>query len=201
MTNRTLVLFDFDGTITTHDTLFLFSRFVSGHLKFSIGLILLSPILLAYKLGMVTAQRSKEIFLTYFLKGLTIPKMEKYCIDFCNQVLMSRVRTEALNEIRKHRAEGARVIVVSASAEDWILPWATKNGLEVIASKLEKVNGVLTGHLDGLNCNGKEKAIRILDRVHLYDYNRVIAYGDSKGDLEMFKLASETYFRPFQDRN
>jgi 2-hydroxy-3-keto-5-methylthiopentenyl-1-phosphate phosphatase len=45
-----LVFFDFDGTITTDESLIKFIRFIVGDAKFAISIVVLSPILTAYKL-------------------------------------------------------------------------------------------------------------------------------------------------------
>ena len=43
-------IFDFDGTLTTHDTLLKFIPFVVGRLRFYAALLLFSPLLVLMKL-------------------------------------------------------------------------------------------------------------------------------------------------------
>lgn len=50
-----LVLFDFDGTITRDDSLLEFVAYVVGFKKFFRGILALSPVLAAYKLGLVNS--------------------------------------------------------------------------------------------------------------------------------------------------
>jgi 2-hydroxy-3-keto-5-methylthiopentenyl-1-phosphate phosphatase len=50
-----LSLFDFDGTITTDDSLIKFIRFVVGDIKAAWGMFLLSPMLITYKLKIYSA--------------------------------------------------------------------------------------------------------------------------------------------------
>ena len=45
MNKRNIALFDFDGTITTDDSLLKFIRFVVGDRRFLLGLVVLSPML------------------------------------------------------------------------------------------------------------------------------------------------------------
>lgn len=201
MENRTLVLFDFDGTITTHDTLFLFAKFVAGKFKYWIGIILLFPWLVALRLGLVSAQRAKEIFLSYFLKGISTTIFDELCTEFCDQVLVHVIRQKAELAIKKYIQEDARIVIVSASPEDWILPWATQYNMEVIATRLQKIDNKITGQIEGINCNGPEKVNRIRERITVSEYSDIIAYGDSKGDLEMLDLATQKYFKPFQDKS
>ena len=55
-----LALFDFDGTITTDDSLIKFIRFVVGDIKTLWGMILLSPMLITYKLKLIPNYKAKQ---------------------------------------------------------------------------------------------------------------------------------------------
>ncbi len=65
-----ITLFDFDGTITTDDSLIKFIRFVVGDVKTAWGMILLSPMLIIYKLKLIPNYKAKQIMLSYFFKGM-----------------------------------------------------------------------------------------------------------------------------------
>ncbi len=199
--SRTLALFDFDGTITTRDTLFVFARFIVGLKKFWLGIIFLAPWLIANRLGWVSAQKAKEIFLKYFFKDITTEKFERLCDQFGMQVLPTLIRPQALEAIEKHKQNGARIVIVSASCEDWIAPWANQLGIEVIATRLEKREDKITGRILGLNCNGSEKVTRIREKINLAEYSFVAAYGDSSGDHAMLELATQKFFKPFRDKS
>jgi len=56
-----LALFDFDGTITEGDTFSPFLRFAVGRGRALIGGLLASPAVLAYRLGVVSAGRTRPI--------------------------------------------------------------------------------------------------------------------------------------------
>lgn len=109
------------------------------------------------------------------------------------------IRPGAKAEIAKHQAEGTRVIVVTASAENWVAPWCKEMGIECIGSKLAVQDGKITGMLTGLNCNGDEKVCRIEAAVDLKAYGKIYAYGDSSGDKQMLAIAQEPNFRPFRN--
>jgi HAD superfamily phosphoserine phosphatase-like hydrolase len=108
------------------------------------------------------------------------------------------VRPKALIEIREHQATGAKVIVVSASAENWVQPWCAQHNIECLATKLEVINNKITGRISGFNCYGAEKENRIRSCFELKDYEEIIAYGDSGGDLEMLALAQQQHYKPFR---
>ena len=56
-----IAFFDFDGTVTTRDTLLEFIRFVKGDLSFFLGFMVHTPLLILYKMQIVLNQRAKEI--------------------------------------------------------------------------------------------------------------------------------------------
>ncbi|MBX2971061.1 MAG: haloacid dehalogenase-like hydrolase [Cyclobacteriaceae bacterium] len=197
---RTLVLFDFDGTLTTKDTLFLFTRYAVGSFRFFWGLILLFIPMGLQKMGFLSAHFTKEVFLTQFFKGIDANEFVSKAEQFSLGVLPEYIRPAAMQAIKRYSAEQARMVIVSASPEWWIRPWAKQQGIEVIATRLVFSEGKVTGAIDGLNCNREEKVSRIRGYLKLEEYERIIAYGDTDGDKAMLSLASEIHFKPFRDK-
>jgi len=192
-----LALFDFDGTITKRDSLFDFLIYLKGWPKFILGIVLLSPTILLWKLGKIDTQRAKESLFKYFFGGesynvllekgkIYLPKLEKIIND------------SAMLKISLHKSTGDDVVVVTASSAPWVLPWCQKNSVELICSKLAVKDGFLTGKIEGKNCNGQEKANQITQRYNLDQYSIVYAYGNSTGDDAMLNLADEKFYRCFQ---
>lgn len=196
---RDLALFDFDGTITGADTLFHFLRFAVPGPRFVLGAVLLSPVLAAYKLGLMGNARAKTLVLAHFFKGLSRAEFRARGAAFAAQVLPGLIRPKALARIREHQARGDRVLVVSASLSDWVGGWCAAQGLELAATEAEVLDGRLTGRLATPNCHGPEKVRRIRALLDPAAYARIHAYGDSAGDREMLALAHEPHFRPFRD--
>lgn len=197
--NKKLVLFDFDGTITTKDTLIEFLIHYVGPFKFISGLAMLSPILSLYAFRVIPNWKAKQMMLRWFLGGESEQKFNATCKDFSVHVLPKLIRPGALAAIEKHKQEGATVIVISASAENWVRPWCEKNGLLCIATRLEVKNHQLTGNLEGKNCYGPEKVTRLRACFDPETVNEIIAYGDSSGDKEMLALAHQKFYKPFRD--
>ncbi len=192
-----LALFDFDGTITTSDTLFLFTASAVSPARYWGGLIVLSPVLVLHKLGLISSQRTKEIFLGWYFNGWSLGAFNEMGRAFADQIKQI-VRPAALDKIREFQGSGVRVIVVSASAENWIAKWASDMGIELLATKLEVVDGKITGKIDGQNCNAQEKVSRIKSYLDLTQYESIVVFGDSKGDREMMALGTESHFMPFR---
>lgn len=195
---KKLVLFDFDGTITTKDTLLEFLIFYRGQLRFLWGMFLLSPVIASYLLKLIPNWKGKQTCLRYFLGGENLRDFTKKCYEFSEKVLPKLIRPGAVQAIQAYKNEGAQVAVVSASAENWVGPWCEKNGLICIATQLEVEDGKITGYLCGANCYGPEKVKRIEKQFLLSDYNEIVAYGDSSGDKEMFSIAHQYHYKPFR---
>jgi HAD superfamily hydrolase (TIGR01490 family) len=192
-----LALFDFDGTLTRTDTLAEMIRFVHGSRHYYRGLTALFPHLLLYKLKMIPGQHAKEKVLSYFFKGMTQEQFETQCQQFATEVLPRLLRPEGLHTLQQLKAAGARIMIVSASPEDWVRLWAQNIGAEYVATRLELRDGRLTGRIEGLNCQGKEKVNRIRSTVDLSKYDRIYAFGNSAGDRQMLSLATHPFYKPF----
>lgn len=195
---KAIAFFDFDGTITYKDTLFELIRFQKGSRAMYIGLIKLSPWLIAMKLHIITKSEAKEKLLTYFFKNSTVEDFQKKCNQFIEYKLPNLIRPEALKEINMHKKNKTTVVVVTASAENWVAGWCRKNDVMCIATKLEIKDAKITGKIDGINCNGIEKVNRINTLFQLNEYESILAYGDTKGDKPMLSLATLSFYKPFR---
>lgn len=74
-----LVLFDFDGTITLNDSLPDFIQFAIGMSRFLLGLLVLSPGLLLYKIRVLSNDTAKQTLISYYFKGWNEVKCSKHC--------------------------------------------------------------------------------------------------------------------------
>jgi len=189
-------LFDFDGTITKKDTLFVFTRYYHGSTKLILGLVFLSPLFLLFALKMLSNQRMKEIFLTWFFRNENIEYFDSRCKTFTEEV-KGITRPLAMSKLEEYKKDGNIISVVSASPINWVKPWCDQYNIKCIATKLEIKEGRLTGKIVGNNCYGKEKVRRIKEHFTLESFNEIHAYGDSKGDKEMLAIASIKFYKPF----
>ena len=220
MEKENIVVFDFDGTLTTCDTLLLFIRQARGRWALLWGLLLYSPLLVLMKLHLADNGLTKERFFGHFFKGMLERDFEALCARFAHENL-NILRTEGMKTLQKALDEGKRVIVVSASVDRWVEPilrvceGSELRGCEVLGTQIEVVDGRLTGHFSSPNCYGAEKVIRlknyldssslqasdpqppILGDSHRSHYH-ITAYGDSQGDRELLAYADEAHYKPFR---
>jgi len=197
--SKNLALFDFDGTITRKDTFLVFIRYCVGSLRYYLGLLLLSPVLVSYKLKLIPNWRAKEIVFAYFFKGTTGDEFRMKGKAFAETVLPDLIRPSALEEIKSHLTKTNRVVIVTASSAVWIKCWSDSLGLEILATEWAEHNGTLTGKLVGKNCFGDEKRNRVLSQIDLTRYPEISVYGDTSGDKEMLELGTCQFYRTFQD--
>lgn len=195
---RKIAFFDFDGTITTKDTLFEVIKHHKGALKFYTGMLLNAPYLIGFKIKLITNQYAKEKILGYFFKGMELPAFQKACDDFATCTLPAIIRPGATAEIQKLKDAGFEVVVVSASAENWIKAWADGAGVQLIGTLLEVNDDRVSGKIKGNNCNGGEKVARIKSAYDVSEYDEIYAYGDTKGDKPMLALATKSFYKPFR---
>lgn len=193
-----IVVFDFDGTLTERDTLIEFLRSTHG-VGFYPRFLLLLPVLVLYKLGFVRNDRAKVIVLSLFYKGWAIERFDKACQAFASTI---KTRAKAIESLDEHLKRGHKVVVVSASPENWVRFWASSYGpIEVLATKLEVADGRLTGRLASPNCYGMQKVERLCAAIPqlITDRHSMIltVYGDSSGDKELLEFANQGYYKKF----
>lgn len=195
---ETLAVFDFDGTLTTKDSMLAFCRFVVGPVAYATGFLSLLPSLIAFKLGRLSNTDAKELFLARFLGGKSRRILESTAEKFAEYEIPRMLRPRGLAKVQEYQAAGCRVVIVSASLDLWLKPWAESVGVELLCSNGAWEGESFTGKLNGPNCHGPEKVERLLTLLKGQRPSRVIAYGDSSGDTELLEWADEGFFKPFR---
>ncbi len=193
-----LVVFDFDGTITFRDSFLEFIRFTHGSWLLWWGLFKHSYSILLYYLGRYPNDRLKEKIFAHFYKGLSQEQLETWGKTFANERLLEICRPKALQCLAWHQEQGHRIIVLSASAAIWIGTWCEQRELELIATQWEWQAGLCTGRINGSNCWGPEKWRRLCEKIDLADYSHSYGYGDHSADRYFLQHLQETYFRTFK---
>jgi HAD superfamily hydrolase (TIGR01490 family) len=198
MHKRTIVAFDFDGTLTSKDTFLELIKFTFGKFRFLFGFILFFHLLIAYKFKIYPNWKVKQTIFSYFFKGMSLSAFNNTCEKFAenNKHL---IRPKAINKINDYLRMDYELIIISASIENWIVPFANKLGINsVICTKAEtNKSNILTGNFSTSNCYGKEKINRLLEKYPERENYYLIAYGDSNGDRELLTLADEKYYNEF----
>lgn len=184
-----IAAFDFDGTITTKDTLFDFISYYYGKVRLIAGLIILSPVLILFKIGIIKNYKAKQIMFSFFFKSKKIQDFNNICNSY-SQRINEICRDSTLEKIRQHREQGHQVIIISASISNWIKPWAQEHGIElVLGTEIEVEGGTISGKFRSKNCYGQEKVNRLIELYPDRNNYTLYAYGDSRGDKELLELS------------
>lgn len=200
--------FDFDGTITTKDTLLEFIRYTWGTSRFVRGFLIHSPLLVLMKLHLYSNARAKEKIFTYFFGGETMEEFNAQCTRFARnngKLLREPAKTCLQTALRN----GEQVYIISASIDNWVKPffgWADEvrdamasGQLQVLGTCVAEKEGKITGRFLTANCYGQEKVNRLTEKMTQPRQEvHITAYGDSRGDKEMLAYADQGYFKPFR---
>lgn len=192
---RQIVAFDFDGTLTTKDTLIEFIRYACGTGAFVKGFLRYAHLLVLMKLGLYPNWKAKQKVFAYFFEGMKIEEFDGLCQRFAkdNQHLL---RPKGIEAIQQALDKGAEVLIVSASIDNWVQPFFAE--VKVLGTQVEVIDGKLSGRFLTKNCYGQEKVNRILALYPNRSEYHLTAYGDSRGDKELLTFADESHYKPFR---
>ena len=193
---RKLYCFDFDGTLTHKDTMFLYLKFYDAA-KYRSQFIKHIPLFILLKLKLADAEKVKESFIASILKGERKTEIEKKSELFFQEFYPELFRENALEFIKNIDRENTECYIVSASLDIWVAPFAKEFQMKLLSTQAEFKNDKFTGNFIGKNCNGAEKVNRIKEAINEKKYDKTIAFGDTSGDQEMLDWADEGQFKFF----
>lgn len=190
-----LALFDFDGTITTKEMLPEFFRLAIPPRRLFFGKILLAPLILGYRLGVIPGTVIRAVIVRVGFSGVPYSEYERKGLAFAADVLPRVVRPEVIERIHWHKTNGDIVVVVSGSLDIYLRHWCNQYGVKYICSTLEHRDGVLTGRFRGLQCVRSEKVRLVASRFNVASFDQVFAYGDTDEDRELLALANRKFYQ------
>lgn len=200
---KKIYCFDFDGTLTTSDTLLKFIKYAKGRGRFLMVFLMYSPLLVLMKLHLYPNWKAKQQIFAHLFAGMRIEKFDALCHGFAeeNQHLL---RPKGIILVHEALVAGAQVFIVSASIDNWVRPFfdiRNLKGVQVLGTQIEVEDGKLTGNFKSNNCYGKEKVHRIAEVLKSFERSEyeIEAFGDSRGDKEMLAFADKGHFKPFRE--
>ncbi|MFZ7812704.1 HAD family hydrolase [Acinetobacter lwoffii] len=189
---KTLVLFDFDGTLYLHDSFtgFIFYALRKRHIV-KRGLQIL-PWIQAYYLKLYPAHHMRPKLYVSMFKDSDAEEILHLAQDYAQQ-LMLKLNPKLLEQLRQHQELGHKVVLVSASLDLYLKPVCSYLNIDLICSEVEIKAGKMTGFYQTPDCSNTQKKIRILEKYNLDNYAEIYAYGNSEEDEEMLSLAHQRY--------
>jgi len=193
-----LVAFDFDGTLTVRDSFMAFLRWRVSKAAWYAGMIRLIPAALGYVIYR-SRGRIKAAAVRVFLKGLPRAELEREAKAFAEYIAPTFFRPDALVVWRRWRARKAKLVIVTASPDILVAPFARGLGADVLIGTELAFDDQdrVAGGFSGANCRGPEK-VRRLKAMFGDEMVLRAAYGDTAGDKEMLSIAEESGYQIFK---
>jgi putative phosphoserine phosphatase / 1-acylglycerol-3-phosphate O-acyltransferase len=120
------------------------------------------------------------------VKGMPEKTMTDLCSGIFRDVLLPSVYSEARSEIKFHKDNNGKVVLLSSTLAPLCQEFAKDLLLDdILCSRLEVKNGYLTGRPIGRMCFGEEKTVRLREYCELNNtsLSDVWYYADSISDL------------------
>ena len=133
---RPIVAFDFDGTLTSRDSFIAFLWWRAGMGRFVTRLVGLAPSVIAYVFNRDRG-RLKGRFARAFLGGLSQDEIGADARRFAEAHARKLLRPDAVRSWKRWQGQGARMVIVTASPELIIAPFARGLGADAPAMLLQ----------------------------------------------------------------
>lgn len=164
MAIKTVAAFDFDGTFTTKGTFVPFLERAFGKTLVRMAFITLTWEAIKVGLRLSTRDRFKELIVGKLFVNVSTERMRKIGQEYA-KAIEAWYRPGALEQIRWHREQGHRLVMVSASLDLYLEPVAVALGFDnLLCTRLSTNHLVFDGHLAGPNCRRTEK-VRLLESL------------------------------------
>ncbi|MDF7676847.1 HAD-IB family hydrolase [Neisseriaceae bacterium ESL0693] len=195
-----LSVFDFDGTLTKHDSFIPFLRFAFGNRIFSLRMMRMVIPAIRFWCGQISRDELKQILIATFLTGVKADWLMNQAQQFCQHAWPDLMRLSGIEGVEHEIRSGAEVTLCSASPALVLEPFAERLGIKLIATELEVIDGRLTGRIQGHNCRCIQKIKRLEQKYGALNQYHLRAWGDSRGDQELLAAANEPHWRYFHKK-
>jgi len=184
-----LAIFDLDGTITRHDTLFpLVLRQLARRPWQLLRLLRVAPAAVRF---LFDRDRGllKQALLQRTLRGTTRTEIQAFAAQFVRDKIARGCFHDALATIRRHRDAGHHLVLMSASVDFYVPEFGRQLGFDrVISTEVLWLDDRLDGTLISANRRGEEKARCVRELLGGRYVSDSFAYGNSASDLPHLKL-------------
>lgn len=192
-----LAVIDFDGTIYRGDSMRDFAKFINpGKYYLSLAQLLIPYLQVTF--GSASRNSLKAKFLQSNFAGISASDL-KVKGDAFFEKYQKRCYPSAINWMKKERANGYQILILSGSCKEWLQPFANAFEAEIVSTELSyDTENKCTGSWKGENLVGPEKLNalkRYLSESGEFEY--IIGFGDRKSDLHLKEAVNEFHLNYF----
>jgi phosphatidylglycerophosphatase C len=188
-----IAVFDLDGTVTHRDTYLAYLMYVlrrrSRRLPRCLGL---PAAVLQFKCGRLSNETLKCRFLAAVMGGCSRTEVEIYTAGFVEICMTRMVKPAARARIARHRRQGHRLVLASASLDFYVEALATRLGFDdTVCTRAAWVTNAIAGSLAGPNLLGESKLAAVKQTLAIDADRREVmfAYSDHHSDLPLLLFA------------
>lgn len=195
--DRTIgAFFDVDGTLAASNLVNAYVDFKLYHrslLTRIVWLLWFVPRLPYYALidRFSRARFNREFFTNY--RGVSLTELRSWAEEDGPRYWSSRLYYDALQEIKVHREQGHRIVLVTGGLKEMVQPLAVMLGADHLAAvEPESRDGSLIGRLTSAPFSGQAKAEqteRLADALGV-DLSKSYAYADSYSDGDFLECVA-----------
>ena len=180
-----IAIFDLDGTLTRHDTLFPYVLgFCLRHPLRLPRLLVMPWHALKYVFGDRDRARLKEALIVAVLTGASRDEIARWNERYVRRLMERGMLGEALERLAMHRARGDYLVLMSASPDLYVpaIARALKFN-ETICTGVRWDGMTLSGELTTPNRRAEEKLRGVEALRSRHDGSQIEAYGNSASDV------------------
>ena len=192
-TTRMIVAADVEGTLTSGETWKAVGRYLAEHGRaraYRAFFLAHLPGALLVKARLLPRPWYRDRWmadLARLFRGwgeLDLLRMSEWVVE---RELWALRRPSVIAELEGHRRNGAALILASATYQPVLEAFAERCGARALGTRLEVVDGVVTGRISGRVNAGRAKADQLVAAIAPERVS--IAYGDSASDIPMLELS------------
>jgi phosphatidylglycerophosphatase C len=148
-----------------------------------------------YAAKLLPDHRAKQRVLVSFFRGEPRTAVSEFAAGFCDHWVRPRLHEPVFGKLNWHLTAGHRVVLLSASPDVYVEAVGRALGIdEVICTRVRGTTECWDGALDGPNCKGEQKLVRLRGHLDADSWaGESYAYGDSQSDLPVLRWATHGF--------
>lgn len=194
---NTLLVFDFDGTLYSGDSMLDFARFLDRK-RYLKSLVRIAIPLAFSRVGIVSRTKVKHQFLRFNLQGYSKSELLQQGREFFlkNE---SKIFPEAREFLKQHSEETTECLILSGSSAEWLQPFAEMWNAELLCTQLHyDATGSCSGLLPNQNIVGEAKVEALEKFIAARGIDsHIIAFGNTKSDQALRAICTEYHHKKF----